>query len=104
MVIGNYEFKPINTDSPSEIRKAIDHYFETCIKESRIPFIEGLCLALGIDSNTFLRWTLEKTERGYEATYGLQFALAELESAALSGEVSPVIYIFLMKRFAGYED
>lgn len=118
--------RPRKFDTPKQMQKAIDEYFEKCDSRTRqvyvksrqelvnindpAPYtIEGLCHELEIDRSTLLRYEDYEDEVGYkEFCNTIKKAKMRVQEnlvrRALSGENNATISIFLLKNNFKYED
>ena len=95
---------PVDKGDYAAIRKRCRDYFQYCIDTDRRPFIESLCLALGITRQTLWNWEQHHDERGEIATWCKQIIRSLLEQWSLTGRLNPPVAIFLMKNISGYAD
>lgn len=99
-----------NTERPKtdeECSQRIDTYFRYCQSNGMRPGIEGLCLCIGITRQTLYNWKVGKgcsEERSAMTRAAIQFIVANLENAFMSGRLNPVSGIFMLKNWANYAD
>lgn len=98
--------KPVMTDE--ECIEKIKGYFEECAAKSRRPLWEELCLALGVNRSTMMRWEkkemLANTNRS-EIVKQAREIMAAFDARAVSeGKLNPIVYIFRSKNFYGLRD
>lgn len=93
--------------STEELMDRAQEFFNAIAETGEMPSIEKLCLALGITTRTFERWTNGEycDKRRQEATEQIRQALSAMEAElAMEGKIPQVVYIFRAKNFWGMKD
>ena len=91
----------------TELKQRFKTYFSFCEEHDFKPAIESLALSLGISRVCFWSWC---NGRGVSDEWARccqqarQCIIAFIESATLSGKVSPPIGIFCLKNLASWRD
>ena len=98
-----------NRNDPSEVSARIADYYSICIKNSILPTVAGLALALGIDRTTLWDWISNRNGqiKSQEVTVILKNAYAQInsqyEELLTQGKMIPVSAFFLMQNNHGYK-
>ncbi len=93
--------------STEELMERTQEFFSVIEETGEIPTIEKLCLALGITTRTFERWTNGEhcDKQRQEAVEQVRQALAALEAELVTnGMIPQVVWIFRAKNFWGMKD
>lgn len=88
------------------IRERTVEYVHKRIDERRLPTIEGLAVALGINRSTLFRWMKDSADKDvYEYLSMVYECFADMHSsAALANITNPVSWIFYSKNMLGFHD
>lgn len=90
-----------------ELKSRIATYFQMCREYNLRPGIENLCLAIGVNRSTLMRWCRgdgADEERQEIAISAKAVVVAFLEAAAANGKINPAFGIFMLKNWANYKD
>lgn len=99
------KLEPCQTDE--QVEKRIDEYFAFCQSHAMRPGLETLALALGVCRTTLWNWRQGikcSAMRKEIINRAVTYIAACLESLSTSGELNPVMSIWLMKNWLGYKD
>ena len=58
-----YSGRPAKYESPEEMQKIIDEYFEGCNKTKEVPTVTGLAYVLDVDRKTLIRYENNQEEQ-----------------------------------------
>ena len=98
-----------NKDNLNEITARIETFFTICEKNSILPTVAGLALALGIDRGTLWDWVSNtrgtiKNREVVDTLKGVYSMLnAQYEEMLTQGKMIPVSAFFLMQNNHGYK-
>lgn len=90
-----------------ELDERIDEYFRICAESKIRPGFATLAMCIGTSRQTFWRWCNGEgsdRERQEICLRAKTYIEGYLESAFMSGSVSPVSGIFLLKNWFNYKD
>lgn len=93
--------------TPEEIEQQIIWYFDYCGACDMRPGVEGLCLALNINRDTFNNWVNRKRQSKAVQDVAIrahQALAAYTEYMFQHGKLNPATGIFLLKNWFGYQD
>jgi hypothetical protein len=95
--------RPLKFETPEELDKKIDAYFELCKKNNEKPMITGLAVYLDTSRET-LREYKERPEFVYSIKKALDRCEMAVEKNLLEGKVNPTGSIFVLKNNYGWRD
>src|SRR3990167_2896804 len=111
----NGQFKNIY-QSPKELSEDIERYLNNIdtdtievatgsnvVKKKKLPTVTGLCVFLGIDKSTIIRYSKQP---GFDDIYQRFLTIVEdaLVQGTITGLYQPIVGIFLLKNNHGYKD
>lgn len=101
-----FTLPPLEDHSVRAVQQRIAEYFDICAKNDMRPGVEGMCLALGVNRSTLLRWERGELRPELQETVqkAKQLIAAYLEDVSMSGRLNPATSCFLFKNWFGYKD
>lgn len=88
------------------IKSRTFEYLERKVMEKRLPTVEGLAVALGIERRTLYDWMEDRDSKElYEFLTVVREGISNMHTeAAISGQTNTVAWIFYAKNHFGYVD
>ena len=96
--------RPPKYESPEELEKAVEAYFDECVIKKDIPIQSGLAYSLGFASRQSLYDYAQKEQYSYIIGRAKLRCEDELNQAALKGEANPSIAKLNLATNYGYSE
>lgn len=91
-------------NSPEQMNKEIEEYFELCDEYHTVPVITGLASYLGLNKSYMYQLANSDSEMAPSIKKAISFVEELMESATLRNAVNPVSFIFLAKNWFNMSD
>lgn len=100
------DLKRVSINDFDTVKDRVFDYLEYCDEKPQIPTVRGLCVALGVGSQTVNAWLKDHSE--HETSIFLNQVMDimadNVEQKALNGELDRVVSIFTLKSSYGYRE
>ncbi len=98
--------EPVRKGDLSEIIHRTEKFIENRIQAGRLPTVEGWAVALGVDRSTVFRWIRDSSDYKVHSYMKVvrEYFSDVAASAAISGQINPVPWIFYSKNMYEYAD